>query len=96
MRVLNLVFFGGVWLFFFFEELLRKLLQFLFRTRFWFLILFLDFSNVCERVLTGSCMCSFVGQSLSAIHHSELGYIFGGKKAEQEAKAVDMRGNKTI
>lgn len=72
LRALNLIFF----FFFFFEAFLRKLLQFLFKQSSAFHFFFLDFSNVCESVLTSSCMCSFVGENLRAIHSSELGYIF--------------------
>lgn len=56
----------------------------------------LDFSNVFESVLTSSCMCSYVGQNLCTIRYSELSTVFWGQKAEQGAKTVDVRGNKTI
>lgn len=41
-------------------------------------------------------MCTYVGQNLCAIRYSELSMVFWGQKAEQGAKTVDVRGNKTI
>lgn len=83
----------SVGLFFLSEEFLRKLSQFLFITKFWVWVFVLDFSNACESVLSSSCMCGFAGQNLCAVHHSELSYTSRGQKADQGAKAVNMRGS---
>lgn len=83
----------GVW--FFFEELLRKLLQFLFITKFWFVLFFLDFSNVCESVLLVPAYAVLLGRTSvqSTVLNSA---IFSEAKKQNRAKAVDVRGNKTI